>query len=72
MNPKMDKQQQQWQTESDVDALQRSQEVQADPKRHAKAKAHAKTKLKEHDTKRKQLANVAGGFKQKVKDSSPR
>jgi hypothetical protein len=53
-----------YQAEDDVNALQRAHEVQSDPKRHAKAKAKAHTKLKEHDAKRKALEGVvAKGLK---------
>jgi hypothetical protein len=49
-----------YQAEDDVNALQRAGEVQQDPKRHAAAKKHAKTKLQEHDDKRKALEGVVG------------
>lgn len=49
-----------YETEQDVSALQRAQEVKGDPKRHAKAKAHAKKKLAEHAKKGAALAAVAG------------
>lgn len=49
-----------YQADADVDALQRANEVQADPKRHAAAKKHAKSKLQEHDEKRKALEGVVG------------
>ncbi len=49
-----------YETEADVSALQRAQEVKSNPKRHAKAKAHAKKKLVEHDKQRGALASVAG------------
>lgn len=48
-----------YEADQDVSALQRAQEVQSDPKRHAKAKAHAKKKLDEHNKKGNALAMIA-------------
>lgn len=45
---------------ADVDAMTRAHEVKSDPKRHAKAKAHAKKMLAEHKKKGKALSRVAG------------
>ncbi len=48
-----------YEAEADVAALSRAHEVKSDPKRHAKAKEHAKKKLAEHDKKGEALKKIA-------------
>lgn len=59
MKPKGPPSMNDYETDEDVRALQRAHEVTSDPKRHAKAKGHAKRKLAEHKKAGAALSVVA-------------